>query len=1037
MSPVKYFKKLLLPIFVLFAYSTSVAETTAAIPAGWTDGSGGTISNLAELRWLSETSIAWDENWTLSFDINASDTKTWNVVGVDTLGFTPIGDHPSGTRSAVSFTGSFDGKGFSIDGLYSNQPGSYTGLFGHLSDAHIENLQLTNCNITGSSQVGGLAGYKTSSDISRVQVTGTISGINDVGGLIGLNFAAMSDIIFCSASGTVSGDENVGGLVGHHSFGHVLGYNNSKIEFSYSTSQVVGDRKVGGLVGYSSIPIVNSYATGDVTGDRYVGGLVGHQEDDALLKNCYAIGSVTGNTYTAGLVGYGSINNIIIESFHDSITSGIFNGNGNVSHITIGKTTSQFKESDQFPGWDFDDIWEIRTEPAIDANARPYLKMESNDIRVSADLSIEGVARVLGESFYTAGDTAQLWILDIYDGIDFKCWTLNGDTLSTMNSITFVVRDDITYNLVAHFEESYSFTGGTGTVGDPYQIANLEQLYFLSNVKSLWSSHFKLVNNIDATSTRNLNLVNGVYKGFKPIGDDDIKGSRERKEFWGSFDGNGYYISNLYINRPTENYIGMFGSASSVLIKNVKLIKADITGYNYVGGLVGEAGQYFSITNSFVSGSVSGSYRVGGLIGRARTSVDYDAPGVHQCYSVATIHGSHEVGGLIGRNHTLVLKSFSASDVTALFSYAGGLIGVNGGDVLNSFANGSVATDMRGGGFIGSNGTSMVDKNYAIGPVTVPNAPSSMGAFFGTGDTPVGTHNYYDSTRCMVRNPSGTIPIDGGIYGKAPQDFSETGYLGYLNTDSIWTIKTIPFIDNVARPYLHWMNTVTIQNGIQGTITGSANQIVYSPIDYISPVLAVGNKGYDFASWNDSQGNIISTQNPLEINGIIGDSILIPIFAMALGDLSSESNQQYSSDISYSLNTGISQSTGESSFALSAHGEYLSSSQMSHYSYQSEKSSVSNLVRSSNDSFISNNAVESSDMSTPIKTMYYKKLNESVVYVSVINKKEITLLAPSYTRFYEVYTVTGELIRSGNISKSNWVSFPTSGSQGILCVIFK
>jgi hypothetical protein len=71
----------------LFLFNITVfSQTSAQQPSGWKDGNGGSIRTLAELSWLSETPAAWDEDWKLTTDIDATETKTWNF----RRGFNPI-----------------------------------------------------------------------------------------------------------------------------------------------------------------------------------------------------------------------------------------------------------------------------------------------------------------------------------------------------------------------------------------------------------------------------------------------------------------------------------------------------------------------------------------------------------------------------------------------------------------------------------------------------------------------------------------------------------------------------------------------------------------------------------------------------------------------------------------------------------------------------------------------------------------------------------------------------------------------------------
>jgi filamentous hemagglutinin family protein len=157
-------------------------------------------------------------NYVLGADIDASATSTsdWN----DDKGFDPIGDY------ILEFTGTFDGLGHVIKNLTINEPldENYpepAGLFGAAVGATIQNVGLTNVNISGgisndeSTDVatGGLAGYIFNTYIKSSFVTGKVSGENFVGGLVGL--AETSVIKNSYSKADVSGDLFVGGLIGY------------------------------------------------------------------------------------------------------------------------------------------------------------------------------------------------------------------------------------------------------------------------------------------------------------------------------------------------------------------------------------------------------------------------------------------------------------------------------------------------------------------------------------------------------------------------------------------------------------------------------------------------------------------------------------------------------------------------------------------------------------------------------------------------------------------------------------------------------
>ena len=156
-------------------------------------------------------------------------------------------------------------------------------------------------------------------------------------------------------------------------------------------------------------------------------------------------------------------------------------------------------------------------------------------------------------------------------------------------------------------------------------ITNVIELQAMEN--DLAGSYY-LANNIDASATSGWN--GGL--GFDPVGD-----------FEGIFDGNGHTITDLYINRPTTNLVGLFGSTTDAEIKNVGLIDVNICGREDVGSLVG-FNHSGTLDNSFATGAVDGFNPVGGLIGTNHSGV------LTNVYSICAVSGSFSLGGLIGYN---------------------------------------------------------------------------------------------------------------------------------------------------------------------------------------------------------------------------------------------------------------------------------------------------------------------------------------------------------------------------------------------------
>lgn len=299
------------------------------------------VSTLSDLANMSSDQYFMDKYFIQITNIDASDTRNWN----DGAGFNPIGN------SSHEFRGSYNGQDYTISNLYINRPDTDNiGLFGYTQGATISNVGIVDNEIYGADRVGGLVGCSQKYDdrqsiISNSYSSGTISGINQVGGLVGR--VQRSIISNSSATGTVSGlSISIGGLVGY------LVY--SSINNSYAYGQVNGVEEVGGLVGYSvDSTISNSYATGATSGSRYVGGLVGYCDTystSSTIGNCYATGAVSGINYIGGLVGSRENTSSVNDSFWDMNTSNQAWSDGGTGLTTVAmQTLSTYINA----GWDF------------------------------------------------------------------------------------------------------------------------------------------------------------------------------------------------------------------------------------------------------------------------------------------------------------------------------------------------------------------------------------------------------------------------------------------------------------------------------------------------------------------------------------------------------------------------------------------------------------------------------------------------------------------------------------------------------------
>ncbi|MDH4067615.1 MAG: hypothetical protein OEU97_01605 [Dehalococcoidia bacterium] len=293
-------------------------------------------------------------------------------------GWQPIGNW------SVTFNGTFDGQGHKIRDLFIDRPAqSNLGLFGSVSvGGVVRNVGVVNIDVTGLNDVGGLVGYNNGGSVSNSYSSGNVTGESDVGGLVGDNYGGQ--VLDSYSSASVAGGMHVGGLVGNstgtvdmchatgsvggnYSVGGLVGDNWGNVTDSYSAGSVIGDEAVGGLVGHGGGTVDGSHSTGSVTGNDDVGGLVGC--NNWTITTSYSTSSVGGNYSVGGLVGdnwgnvtdsysSGNVTGIsyvgglmgdnwgtVTSSFWDTETSG-----QNASAGGTGKNTTEMKAITTFSG---------------------------------------------------------------------------------------------------------------------------------------------------------------------------------------------------------------------------------------------------------------------------------------------------------------------------------------------------------------------------------------------------------------------------------------------------------------------------------------------------------------------------------------------------------------------------------------------------------------------------------------------------------------------------------------------------------------
>ena len=288
---------------------------------------------------------------------------------------------------------------------------------------------------------------------------------------------------------------------------------------------------------------------------------------------------------------------------------------------------------------------------------------------------------------------------------------------------------------------------GDGAPGNPYQLSSLCQL---QDINSQLDAHYRLIVDIDASSSRDWNGGSGflpiaegvgIFQIFELVdGDLALRSTYERTlsqyAFSGSFDGDGFSIDGLVVNREEEELVGLFSITDGAAFENVRLLNSEIKGRNGAGALAGvmirstvsgfhsrgsvdgrsDVGGlsgincFGSLENGLVSGLVQGAEDfVGGLAGSHFQGTVSDV----SAYAL-TVSGRDYVGGFFGHDRDSTISESNADIEVSGGDYAGGLTGWSqGGRFSKCFATGAVTGISAVGGLVGWLRKSDVNNSYA------------------------------------------------------------------------------------------------------------------------------------------------------------------------------------------------------------------------------------------------------------------------------------------------------------------------------------
>ncbi len=496
-------------------------------------------------------------------------------------------------------------------------------------------------------------------------------------GLFGFNIGEISNVGLTNVN--ISSGVNSGGIAGENDgtinnsytsgiinsnssyVGGLAGINGNGgvINNSYSGVTVAGYDHVGGLVGENDSDINASYSTGSVSStDVYAGGFTAY--NTGSISNSYSKANVSASDYVGGFIGInaGTITNSYSVGTISGSDSGGFDGFEN------GTTQNSF--------WDLENSLAENSSGSEIGNST--ISMKDSSVFINAGWDFNG-----------------LWKIDplVNDGYP-----------------SFI----------------YQGLNGKGTIDNPWQITNINELQF---ARYALSDSFILNNDISASSTSDWS--NDIASGFTPIGLDPTG-------FSGSFNGNNHVVDGLTINHVV-NFAGLFGYNNKGVINNIGLTNLNIASassdFYPVGGLVG-FNVDGSISNSYTTGNINipNSDYVGGLVGFNNSG------SINSSYSNVEVSGNTYTGGFAGGNGDsgTISNSYSTGNVTGNIQ-VGGFTGFNNNVISNSYSTGSVAggSDMIGG-FVGQDTASVgIGSSFSVSSVTTNDGATNVGGFAGSG----------------------------------------------------------------------------------------------------------------------------------------------------------------------------------------------------------------------------------------------------------------------------------------------------------------
>lgn len=562
--------------------------------------------------------------------------------------WTPIGWYKN-YNTSDKYTGTFDGDGHTISGLYISGTGNYVGLIGYAGNgSKICDLTLKNSSISSTgSNVGAIAGDAYVVENCHVFDT-DVQGKDTVGGIAGTVDKA---IVQSSSAANVTGNSYVGGVAGR-----IQSNDSSAMSECFNTGSVTGASVVGGLTGnlYNGGTISDCYNTGAVTATSSsgaAGGLIGNFRY-GTLKNSYSstvptaakAGTVVGCLEWAG--GQKTLTNVYVLS-DEAVTETV----GNLKGFTIQNGEAVAKTADELKALTSAGLSDKFTADDKGVNnGYPVLAWQNSGSDEPVDPDHPAIDPNGWDGKASQTEPANVGgVYQIASAADLKWFA---DHAAATPAIQGVLTADIDLNNRDWTPVDGGFTGELDGAGRA-----ITKLYCKNERGSaaLFAANGGTLKNLNVTGM----VVGGDRSAILTVSNTGtITGCTTHGTLKGG-----------------NNAAGITAENSGTVETCVN--NAAVTGGMYVGGIAASNTEKGTITGCANSGII----RAGGMMA-AGVAADNDGGTVTNCANNGAIVSTANivrgfVGGVVGRNNGAVKGAYNAGNVEALGGAVGGAVGRN------------------------------------------------------------------------------------------------------------------------------------------------------------------------------------------------------------------------------------------------------------------------------------------------------------------------------------------------------------------------